>query len=351
MAIVPVQSDLINEASAVRLARYSKIISYPECAFFGVNNPADEDDNGQCREIWVKDNRDTILKYLAEAQFEIEQTTGYPLAPRYIGESQPDQFQDWQTFKRRIVTKFARFIEAGVEATADISLGEAINTAVDPGIIGPVVTTVTDTSEVHVYHPGLDVEIDPSSVTITGGNLTIELPRCRTVKQEFADNPVTGLAYADLANFESTVDIKRTYTDTSTQATLAYPEGCTDCTEQTISGCVYVRNPRVGVLDIQLSGNGNNLCTCNPQIIRLNYLAGMDVLTRQAVDAIIRLAHSKMPNEPCGCRVVQRLWGRDREIPEILSAERLNCPFGLSNGAWVAFQFSQAMKIYRSSNL
>jgi hypothetical protein len=350
VAIVPIQDDLINQASAVRLARYAKIVDYPECNFFGVNQDTGVD-VGQCREFWVKSQRDMILKYLAEAQYEIEQIAGYPMAPTYIGESQPDEYQDWQPFRRKIVTKFARFIEAGIEATADISLGEAVNHATDPAVIGPVATTVTDTSEVRVYHPGLDVEIDPSSVVIAGGNLTIQIPRCRMVTEANADNPKTGLTYTDLTNFESTVDIKRTFTNTATQATLAYPRTCTGCTEQTISGCFYVRDPRVGVLDIQLSANGNNLCSCSPEIIRLNYLAGADVLTRQAEDAIVRLAHSKMSSEPCGCQVVQRLWGEDRNTPEVLTAERLNCPFGLSNGAWVAFQFAQALKVYRSSNL
>lgn len=351
MAVVATQDQLVNQASAVRLARYAQIVEYPECNFFGVNQDNGVD-TGQCREIWVKHQRDTILKYLAEAQYEIEQEIAYPLEPTYIGAGQSDEYQDWQPYKRRIVTRFARFIAGGIEATANISLGEAVNHATDPAVVGPVATTVTDTGEIRVYHPGLDVEIDPSSITIAGGNLTIEIPRCRMVTEANADNPVTGLDYTDLTNFESTVDIKRTYTDTSVQATLAYSDSCTGCTETTISGCFYVRNPRVGIVDIQLSSNSNNnLCRCTPEIIKLNYLAGADVLTRQAEDAIIRLAHSKMPAEPCGCDVVKRLWGRDRNVPDPLTAERLNCPFGLSDGAWIAWTFAQSMKIYRSSNL
>jgi hypothetical protein len=132
---------------------------------------------------------------------------------------------------------------------------------------------------------------------------------------------------------------------------LAYPESCTGCVETTFDGCFYVRNPGVGILDVQQTSTNSNLCNCRPQLVRLNYLAGADVLTRQAEDAIIRLAHSKMPQEPCGCDVVKRLWGRDRNVPEVLTAERLNCPYGLNDGAWIAFQFAQSMKVYRSSNL
>lgn len=351
MTVVATQTTLVNQASAVRLARYANIIEYPECNFYGVN--ADIDTGFQCQEIWTKPQRDMILKYLAEAQYEIEQETSYPLNPRWIGQGQTQEYQDWQALPRgrRIVTRFARYIEAGIEAEDNISLGAAVNHATDPAIIGPVATAVTDVDEIRVYHPDLDVEIDPSSIAIALGSVTIEVPRCRMVKESVADNPTTGLDYTDLANFESTVDIKRTYNDDSVQATLAYPTTCAGCTETTIAGCFYVRNPRLGILDIQLSSLNGNLCPCRAKIIRLNYKAGADVLTRQAEDAIIRLAHSKMPQEPCGCDVVKRLWGRDRNVPEVLTAERLNCPFGLSDGAWISYQFAQQMKIMRGNVL
>lgn len=350
MTIVAAQSALVAQDSAVRLARYAQIIEYPECNFFGVNNP-NISTGFQCREIWTKTQRDMILKYLAEAQYEIEQIIGYPLSPRWIGQGQTQEYTDWQPVPRgnRIITRFARYIEAGIQATSDISLGVAIDQTSDPAVIGPVATTVTDTDEIRVYHPDLDVEIDPSDITISGGNVTITVPRCRTVKQSVADNPVTGLDYTDLSNFETTVDLKRVYNDSSVQAILAYPSSCTGCTETTLSACFYPRNKRLGILDFQLSSGSSNLCGCRGEIIRLNYKAGADVLTRQAEDAIIRLAHAKMPVEPCGCDVVLRLWGRDRNVPEVLTAERLNCPFGLNDGAWIAFQFAQSMKIYKGS--
>lgn len=348
MTVVAAQSALVNQQSAVRLARYSQLIEYPECNLFGVLNPA-IDPGFQCRNIWLKSQRDMVIKYLAEAQYEIEQETGYALSPRWIGQGQSDEYQDWQPFKKRIVTRFARFIEGGIQATANISLGQAVNHATDPAVIGPVATTVTAEDEIHVYHPGLDVEIDPSSITIAGGNVTIEIPRCRMVTQAAADNPEEGLDYSDLGNFEATVDIKRVYNDSSVQATLAYRSSCTGCSEKTLAGCFYVRDKRLGILDIQLSANGSGSCRCGAEIIRLNYKAGADVLTAQAEDAIIRLAHSKMPVEPCGCDVIRRLWARDRNIPEVLTRERLNCPFGLHDGSWVAYQFAQQMKIMRGS--
>lgn len=347
MTVVLAQSALVAQDSAVRLARYTQIVEYSECSFFGVNH---EPNPGQCREIWTKTQRDMISKYLAEAQYEIEQVIGYPLSPRWIGQGQTQEYTDWQPIPRgnRIITRFARYIEAGIQATSDISLGETIDQSSDPAVIGPLATTVTNTDEIKIYHPDLDVEIDPSDITISGGNVTITVPRCRTVKQSVADNPVTGLAYDDLDNFESEVDVKRVYNDSSVQAILAYPSSCTGCSETTLSACFYSRNKRLGILDFQPSSNGN-LCGCRGEIIRLNYKAGADVLTRQAEDAIIRLAHAKMPVEPCGCDVVKRLWGRDRNVPDVLTAERLNCPFGLSDGSWIAFQFAMSMRVVRGS--
>jgi hypothetical protein len=100
MPVVAEQSALVNEASSVRLARYAQIIEYPECNFFGVNNP-NISTGFQCREIWSKPQRDTILKYLAEGQYEIEKTTGYFLSPKYVGQGQSAEYQDWQPYRRR----------------------------------------------------------------------------------------------------------------------------------------------------------------------------------------------------------------------------------------------------------
>jgi hypothetical protein len=74
-------------------------------------------------------------------------------------------------------------------------------------------------------------------------------------------------------------------------------------------------------------------------------------LTRQVEDAIVRLAHSKMPDEPCGCDMLQRHWKRDRNIPQVLTRERINCPFGLSDGAWFAYRQAATLKIWKASIL
>ncbi|MHA2068111.1 MAG: hypothetical protein ACXABY_27435, partial [Candidatus Thorarchaeota archaeon] len=167
--IIPAQSTLIQiDNMAVPLVRYFQIINQDECAGFGVDNPSDS--QVACDKIWTKDSRDMAERSLKEAQGEIEQITSYFLTPTYaVNEQQP--------YSLPVETDWGKIIEAGIEASEDISLGEAVNHAADPAIIGPVATTVTDENEIRVYHPGTDFEIIPSVVTISGGNITISIPR------------------------------------------------------------------------------------------------------------------------------------------------------------------------------
>jgi len=361
MPVVPSESTLTAEESAVTLPRYAQIIQTPECAFFGVHRDADAD--YECRGIWVKHYRDEIQRYLAEAQQEIEQEIGYFLMPRWIvGEAatdMPEYLIDGQRYGFPVVARWGYVVEAGIKATANIQLGAAVDHSADPAIVGPIVTTVTDTSEVKVYHPGTTVEIHPSAITILAGQMAITIPRCRMVKAALADNPSGGLDYTDTNNFEATVDVVREYCDPSTNATLVWPHNCSSslctctCSEYTQDGCIYVRDARIGILDVlpavyssgAWSTSIEACCVGEPQLVRLNYRAGVKTLTRQQEDAIVRLAHAKMPEEPCGCEIAQRLWARDREVPKALTRERANCPFGMSDGAWAAWRFAQTFKL------
>jgi len=252
MPITPAFSALVNEASAVTLARYAQIIEYDECAFFGVD-PGNLDQL-DCRTIWIKSERDTIAKYLAEAQLEIENQVGFFLSPRWVvgqlsdepdGNSRlVDGGREWSL---PLVTRWAEVIAGGVRAESTISAGETVSHAADPAVIGPVATTVTDPDEIRIYHPGTDIEMHPSKITISGGNVTIEIPRCRTVTEAAADNDRSGLDYSDTGPggpFEQTVDIKRVYNSEATQAVLVFPHQCdaicaaNGCAESTQDACI-----------------------------------------------------------------------------------------------------------------
>jgi hypothetical protein len=210
-----------------------------------------------------------------------------------------------------------------------------------------------------IFHPGTDIEITPSKVTISAGMMTIEIPRCRMVKATHVDNPDVGWPYADVATWgESTVDVKRRYNDQSTQVVLSSNHSCSvacaasGCTEYTQTACGYIKNPTLGAVEIYPANyvNGSwvkrSTCCSTYDEAQLNYLAGVDV-NHQIEDTIVRLAHSKMPAEPCGCDPIKSMWSRDRNVPVAVTRERANCPFGLSDGAWTAWMFTKSMKLWR----
>jgi hypothetical protein len=346
--------------SAISLAKYARIIGYSECAFFGVEDPNTE--HYHCRKIWTKYDRDTIAQYLAEAQDDIEGVLNYPLSARW--------FQETRKYECPAVTKWGSLIEAGIKRVVNIELDVAVDYTVEPAeiiVTPPSPIGVADYVNLHVYYAGEDQEITISSIEASGDDLIITIPRCRMVRFDLQDNPEQGHSYSTVANFEPTVDVKYIDTDPSTQALLIYPGACsqgcgaTYCSHVTRTACEYILNEEVGILTLNAatynSSSGiwkvpsNNRCYGAPTLMQLNYRAGSFRLSRTAESAIVRLAHSKMPTEPCGCDVTQRLWKRDRNIPSVLTAERLECPFGLSDGAWMAYHYASSLAIVRGGIL
>ena len=349
MTVVASASVAETETSAVALAYYAHLIGVDECAFWGVN--AGTSPAYACRQIWSLHDRNLIAHYLAEAQTELENVLGYPIGARWIVSEQ-------QRYKPLVLTRWGYVQAVGVRAEAVIASDEPVDHTNDPAVIGPLATTVTDPDEVHIYHAGTTQEITPSAVEIAGGMLLITVPRCRLVLPAYADNPETGWDYTDTTvtgPFAQLVDIKQVYNDSSTQGTLVYMPGClcttTPCAETTQTACLTVREPIAGTLSVRPAtySDGTWVVACAlgvPDYVRLNYLAGVTA-DAQLLEMIIRLAHAKMPETPCGCAEGKRLWERDRHVPEVLTAERLNCPFGFSDGAWLAWRFAQARRLVR----
>jgi len=248
-------------------------------------------------------------------------------------------------------------IAGGVRGESEIEWDAVMDHSADPARV-TVATTVTDEDEIKVFYPDSTQEIIPNRIVISGGSATIYIPRCRMVRSDLLDTPADGLDYENITNFQQTVDVTRVYNDDSTQAELVDPHNCSTgcasggCTEYTHTGCIYVRQPEMGILDIlpaSYSGGAWTRSSCSRRfsISRLNYYAGADPITKQMQDAIVRLAHSKMPQEPCACDPVSQLWARDRNVPDQMTEERANCPFGLSDGAWTAWNFARSARLLK----
>ena len=369
MTVVPAQTTLPQDSGAVTQPLYAHMVGYDENAWFGVQR--DPVAGYACYEIIVKPERDMVARYLMEAQAEVEAELGFPVQPKWFEDER-------RPYALPVLSQWGYVIEAGVEARDDILLDAAITHVADvggvaqPSVTAAIVTTVTDESEIHVYYPASlnvegPVEIHPSDIDLdtVAGTVTITIPRCRLVHPDFVNNPAGGLDYDDVALFLEEVDVIRVYNDPSTHATLVWPHTCTgsvcgcgpSCCAYTQDGCIYVADADIGRLDVLPAAYSDGWsrvtarCCGVPEYVLLNYRAGMLVTTRQAQDAITRLAHSKMPKEPCGCERARMIWGADREMPEVYTRERLNCRFGLSVGSWIAWQFCQAMKLVRAGTL
>lgn len=373
MPIVKSQPMLRVERSDVTLALYAYAVQQvPENIFWGVRRDTDPDYG--CETYMIKPERDMLLHALWEAQVEIEQEVCFPLLRRWIANEE-------QVYTYPVQSKWCHVVDGGVRATTAIATDSAVTHNADDANGNPVdstvtvATTVTDQAEIRVYYPaslGVEgpVEIDPSDIDITGGVATIYIPRWRLVHPDFANNPRAGIQYDVAANFIAVVDVMRVYHDNSTNATLIWPHqssgGCTGhlstccltCSEYTQTACIYVKKSEVGQLDVlpaEYSGGSwtrTGACYCRtPGKVLLNYRAGPSELSPQARNAVIRLAHTKMPAEYCGCDVVQRMWAMDRTIPEGITVGQANCRFGRMSGAWWAWQQSQAMRVWRGSVL
>jgi len=356
MPIVPEQNLQVPESSVVSLAAYARHIQACECNFFGVVNGPKCTYTRGCTSIWTMNQRNWVQYYLAEAQYEIEQVIHYNVGQRWtVDEEQP--------YTIPMLTNWGYLVSGGVETTADIELASVVDHTADPAVIGPILTTVTDTTTIHVFHPGSDIEIVPSKVTISGGSVTIEIPRCRMVKPSLADNDKAGIGYSTIANFSATVDVKHIYNVDSTPATLVYKQcqTATSCTDEETTACIYVRNAKIGSIQVR-----SNCSMCGGLYkAKLNYFSGRLYMNssgnltrwgRQAQDMIIRLAHAKMPHEPCACDAASEMWKRDREViidgfgrPRRGSAS----PFGPEEGAWAAYVFCNApgMELVRGAVL
>lgn len=362
---------VVTPNCAVSLARYAKLINYEEAAFWGVT--WENQYLKGCDPLWSEYERMSLQNTLAEAQQEIEQTIGYPLCPTYISGTYSDnpRWFDQQDFRSsRLITRYPRILAAGVGVTATVELESEIDydSVAGLGIVGPLATSAENSYEIKIFYPGSDREITPSKITLASGNVTIEIPRYRMVKQEFlneaSDPNGTTIRYENINFFLTTVDVKRVYTDPSTQAELVRPHcrnnncvnGCYECTQ---SACIYVRDPFLGIVDVSPATwnedleewSNRTVCAGNYRLIRLNYLAGVRRLDLQAEMAIVRLAHSKMGRPPCQCDKTGQMWQKDYDVTGAVTRERVNCPYGLSNGAWQAYRWALSLSSKRSSIL
>lgn len=351
--------------SVVSLSHYARIIGYEEAAFWGV--VYENQHLRGCGPLWSEYERMNIAIALAEAQQEMEQVLGYPLQPTWVvghisdEPNHDDRWVDQQDYTWQMLTRYPRLLAAGKRAVTILEEEATVTHGVAISTVGPIATVSTDPTEIHVYYPGSDREIKPSKIALSGGFVNIEIPRFRMVLPDYLNTPEGGIMYEDTDYFLSSVAVKRIYNDPSVQAVLVRTSctcgnGCSECTHD---ACIYLKNPYIGNIEVKpatwsaSTSTWTHATLCNFQYARarLHYQCGVKYLNLQAEHALVRLAHTKLGRPPCSCDKTAGLWQKDYDIPSILTRERLNNPFGLSNGAWTAWRFALSLRSVRAGML
>lgn len=320
---------------AITLTDYQKYVAYDECAFWGVTYDGQEEVG--CNMLWTTPQRDQLANALAEAQELFEGECGYPLCPKWLTEDQG-------VFCNPLMTSVGYLLAMGERVTSLVAAGENVAYVSEPAKIGPLATSVTDASELHFYIQGTDREVYPSSVILAGGFLTAEFPRARLVLPSYDTmQGWVGNRFTDMIHFAPELDIWREYTDATNAVTLL--DRAQNCTSTSRALCARIENARLGIIQVNYCRGG----ACSwPYGVRLAYRAGLTILDVRIQAAVIRLAHTLIPESLCNqCDQIHRLWEADNKIPEGASRERLNCPFGLSDGAWFAYKRAQQVRNLR----
>jgi hypothetical protein len=353
---VPVIRDLTQENPVVPLARYAQLTFHQECQFFGVENGASTP--YFCKRYWTKENRDQVTMYLNEAQRLLEESLNFTLSKIWIADEQHPSQASYHT-------RWGYLIEPGIRAVDDIELCAPVDlqgsfAILDPAIVGPIAYTGLIEEEIKVYYPDTDIEIHPSFIDLDGVWLTIEIPRCRLVTQDaqLLNTENSGIEYTDDGNFLSCVDVKRVYNDPSTQAVMTTLGNCLDapCAEETETGCILIKNAVTGYVKISPATYSNGAWTrnsCCQEYVKvlLNYHTGVLPRNMNPEQQVMRLAHSLMPESPCGCDWVKQYWDNARSTPTFLHKDRLNNPYGLGDGAWMAWRWVITNRLIRGGLL
>lgn len=218
-------------------------------------------------------SREEFAENLAVAENTVARYLGYYPLPTWIRNEEhllsqprsPEQYSFYNTrgMRKSVLTRWGFVQDTGVRATSLIEAGSAItyddpySTGYDQRATVSVATTLTDIEEVHVFYPGEDTvewEIRPVEVSIAGGIATITFKREQAVLPELLNrvpapgDPLEGVDGDDDANFLTTVDVYRVYTDPSQQAVFYQEPSCSGCDLTEYTGCVYIRDSRRGFL-------------------------------------------------------------------------------------------------------
>jgi hypothetical protein len=257
-----------------------------------------------CGDIWYQHawqdanrvSREDIANAIQAAELSISNFIGYDLLPTWhINEkvrttrpARPELFSAGMNIRgmaKSVNSNKGYILSGGVRAKSVVQAGTGITFSDDDGD-GFKETCVVAVNysglacELHMYFPGVsgaDIwEIRPITVGVSGGVATISFKTWQVVKPDLLDGYSTiPLDADDPTVYLSTVDVYRVYNDPSQQATFLWEmpfntcgcglETCEQCSHSTQTGCLTVRDDRLGIFAYKPADWNMDTLTFDPQ--------------------------------------------------------------------------------------
>ena len=372
---------------------------------------------GDCGEVFfqyayqntVFTAREDIATAIRAAELNIAAELGYFLIPDWVENeriqtvrpSRPELYSYSVTNVRgqakSVETKWKHLISGGVrnheliESRATVNIididgdgyDETCYVDVTPETVSGV--PITDDNEIRVYYPGeygdYRFEVRPIEIITPGLNTRrIYFKRWQIVQYydqlrldaAEAANAIDGDA---AGTYFTTVDVYRVYNDPSTQVSFLWENdpycscggsGCPGCSFTTQSGCLFVRDERLGIVgyrpatwdsDEEEFTGGNWDVARDPDQLRLYYYSGWvpkdPRITRAYVDldpywekAVTYYSITLLDRATCDCANTERFieyWNQDlarqgSDVAFQVSDADLDNPFGTKRGAVYAWR-------------
>jgi hypothetical protein len=344
-APAPTGTGITGPCNPMTLSRYAEIVGMPSLFFWGVYRGSTVPEHTLFTSGEV---RQKVSQALDDATRLIESQGQLRLCPSW--EIDRHAFSGYSPVQLR----WKQFIESGIRA---FSVYEASALVVYTGDFGTVTVAhggVGTVDEVAVfYNDGLyTTGPEPSNITYGTTHITITFPRERLVKPSLMstgyykrESDFRPVAWETISNFVTSISVARIYNDPSSNAVIRVRRNCRDtCETTTQTGCVKADDAEFSWVDVNPArySGGSWLRTsyCGvPEFVTVYYHAGAQSLPADYEQAVIRLAHTLLPDAPCpsGTDPWHRYWKRDREVLQPVTREVRNCPWGSMDGAWFAW--------------
>ena len=322
------------------------------CAFNGVNRPSENQDSF-CSEIVSQQQRDDLAKFLLQAEEMREEELGYFVAPKWHTEEQNVACDNPFLLEKKHLIEVGWPTWSAIEEDVALDYGtppfDTTNEPTDPVVI--TITTSVSTSNIVVTYPDEKVEIKPSSISASGGVVTIQIPRCRLVKKEYCVNRDSAIPYYETDYFLETVDVWCFYADPESGAEFKWVQTpCdTDCVPNCQTACAVISGEmayeisQVYLYPASYSSGTWTRTNCwsystMPTSARITYRSGKQNSIHTEL-LTIHLAHTLMPYAPCECDIVRQRWEADFQLMDQFS------PYGSRRGALDAWMADSRAKV------